>query len=56
MVKKGDKISVEPFKFTKEKKKDLVESCLAALERGQVKIPWNQRLNKEMSGYYFSYI
>lgn len=51
MVKKGDKIQVEPFKFTKEKKKDLVESCLAALERGQVKIPWNQRLNKEMIGY-----
>lgn len=51
MVKKGDKIAVEPFKFTKEKKKDLVESCLAALERGQVKVPWNQRLNKEMAGY-----
>ena len=51
MVKKGDKIAVEPFKFSKEKKKDLVESCLAALERGQVKIPWNQRLNKEMAGY-----
>ena len=51
MVKKGDKIQVEPFKFSKEKKKDLVESCLAALERGQVKIPFNDRLNKEMAGY-----
>ena len=51
MVKSGKKIQVEPFKFSKEKKKDLVESGLAALERGQVKIPWNQRLDKEMSGY-----
>ena len=51
MVKKGSKIEVEPFKFSKEKKKDLVESGLAALERGQVKIPYNMRLNKEMAGY-----
>lgn len=51
MVKAGDKIEVEPFKFSKEKKKDLVESCLAALERGQAVIPWNKRLNIEMSGY-----
>ena len=45
------RIEVEPFKFSKEKKKDLVESCLAALERGQVSIPWNKRLNTEMAGY-----
>ena len=45
------RIEVEPFKFSKEKKKDLVESCLAALERGQVAIPWNKRLNTEMAGY-----
>ena len=51
MVKSGRKIEVEPFKFSKEKKKDLVESGLAALERGQVSIPWNQRLDKEMTGY-----
>lgn len=51
MIKMGTKIEVEPFKFSKEKKKDLVESGLAALERGQVHIPWNYRLDKEMSGY-----
>lgn len=51
MTKKGSKIEVVPFKFSKEKKKDLVESGLAALERGQVKIPYNHRLNKEMAGY-----
>ena len=51
MIKRGKKIEVEPFKFSKEKKKDLVESGLAALERGQVNIPYNHRLNKEMSGY-----
>lgn len=52
LVKEQKKrIEVEPFKFSKEKKKDLVESCLAALERGQVSIPWNKRLNTEMAGY-----
>ena len=51
MVKKGSKIEVVPFKFSKEKKKDLVESGLAALERKQVQIPWNKRLNTEMAGY-----
>ena len=51
MIKGGKKIEVEPFKFSKEKKKDLVESGLAALERGQVNIPYSNRLNKEMSGY-----
>lgn len=45
------KIEVKSFKFSKEKKKDLVESCLAAMERGQVSIPWNKRLNSEMAGY-----
>lgn len=45
------KYIVEPFKFSKEKKKDLVESGVAAMERGQVKIPWNKRLNHEMRGY-----
>lgn len=51
MIKKGSKIEVVPFKFSKEKKKDLVESSLAAMERGQVFIPWNKRLNTEMAGY-----
>lgn len=52
LVKEQKKrIEVEPFKFSKEKKKDLVESCLAALERGQVSVPWNKRLNTEMAGY-----
>lgn len=51
MVKKGTKIEVEPFKFSKEKKKDLVESCLAAIEREQVSIPYNDRLDIEMTGY-----
>ena len=45
------KYIVEPFKFSKEKKKDLVESGVAALERGQAIIAWNKRLEHEMRGY-----
>lgn len=45
------KYIVEPFKFSKERKKDLVESGVAALERGQAKIVWNKRLEHEMRGY-----
>lgn len=45
------KFIVEPFKFSKEKKKELVEFGVAALERGQVHIPWNRTLNREMQGY-----
>ena len=45
------KYIVEPFKFSKEKKKDLVESGVAALERGQAIIAYNKRLNHEMRGY-----
>lgn len=45
------KFTVESFKFSKEKKKELVEFGVAALERGQVKIPWNKVLNREMQGY-----
>lgn len=49
--KLGAKFTVEPFKFTKETKKDIVESGVAAMERGQVKIAWNKRLEREMLGY-----
>lgn len=49
--KNHHKYQVEPFKFSKEKKKDLVESGVAALERGQAKIVWNKRLEHEMRGY-----
>lgn len=49
--KAGAKFIVEPFKFSKEKKKDLVEHGVAAMERGQVRIIWNKRLNHEMTGY-----
>lgn len=49
--KTGAKYIVEPFKFSKEKKKDLVESGVAAMERGQVIIPFNKRLDHEMRGY-----
>ena len=45
------KFLVEPFGFTKESKKNLVESGLAALERGQAKVRFNKRLNHEMRGY-----
>ena len=45
------KYIVEPFKFSKERKKDLVESGVAALERGQAKVAWNKRLEHEMRGY-----
>ena len=47
----GAKFIVEPFKFSKEKKKDLVESGVAAMERGQVRVVWSKRLNQEMIGY-----
>lgn len=51
-VKKGLKpYLVEPYKFSKEKKKDLVEGGVAALERGQVRIAYHPRLKKEMTGY-----
>ena len=49
--KTGAKYIVEPFKFSKEKKKDLVESGVAAMERGQVIIRFNKRLDHEMRGY-----
>lgn len=42
---------VEPFKFSKEKKKNLVENGVAALERGQAIVRWNKRLEHEMRGY-----
>ena len=51
MKRNKSNIVIEPFKFSKEKKKDLVESGVAALERGQVRIPWNKRLEHEMRGY-----
>lgn len=50
-IKAGAKFVVEPFKFSKERKKDLVESSVAAMERGQVQVIWNKRLEKEMIGY-----
>ena len=49
--KTGARYIVEPFKFSKEKKKDLVESGVAAMERGQVIIRFNKRLDHEMRGY-----
>ena len=49
--KSGHPFPVEPYKFSKERKKDIVEGGVAALERGQVKISWNKRLNQEMAGY-----
>ena len=49
--KSGHPFPVKPYKFSKERKKDIVESGVAALERGQVKISWNKRLNQEMAGY-----
>lgn len=42
---------VEPYKFSKDKKKDIVEGGVAFLERGQVSIAYNKRLDNEMSGY-----
>lgn len=51
MRKNKYNIIVEPFKFSKEKKKDLVESGVAALERQQARIAWNKRLDHEMRGY-----
>lgn len=50
-IKTGAKHVVEPFKFSKEKKKDLVESGVAALERGQAIVHYNKRLDHEMRGY-----
>lgn len=44
-------IIIEPFKFSKERKKDLVESGVAALERQQARIVYNERLDNEMRGY-----
>lgn len=51
VIKAGKPFLTEPYKFTKERKKDLVEGAVAALERGQVKAIYNQRLDKEMAGY-----
>lgn len=51
VIKAGKPFLTEPYKFTKEKKKDLVEGAVAALERGQAKAIYHKRLNKEMSGY-----
>ena len=42
---------LEPYKFTKEKKKDIVEGGVAYLERGQIKVAYQKRLDTEMSGY-----
>lgn len=49
--KNNAKYQIEPFKFSKEKKKDLVESGVAALERGQARVAYNKRLDHEMRGY-----
>lgn len=49
--KNNAKYQIEPFKFSKEKKKDLVESGVAALERGQAIVAYNKRLDHEMRGY-----
>lgn len=51
VIKAGKPFMVEPYKFSKEKKKDLVEGAVAALERGQARAVYHKRLNKEMSGY-----
>lgn len=51
-VKKTKKpFPLEPYKFSKEKKKDIVEGGVAFLERGQVDISYNKRLDREMGGY-----
>lgn len=42
---------LEPYKFTKDKKKDIVEGGVAFLERGQVRVAYNKRLDNEMGGY-----
>lgn len=49
--KSGHTYPTEPYKFSKEKKKDIVEGGVASLERGQVKIAYNKRLDVEMGGY-----
>lgn len=51
-IKKGPKsYLVEGYKFSKEKKKDIVEGGVASMERGQVKASYHPRLQKEMTGY-----
>ena len=49
--KAGNPFPVEPYKFTKEKKKDIVEGGVAYLEREQVKVAYHKRLDNEMGGY-----
>lgn len=49
--KNGHPFPVEPYKFSKEKKKDIVEGGVASLERGQVSISYHKRLDQEMGGY-----
>ena len=51
VIKAGKPFPVEPYKFTKEKKKDIVEGGVAYLERGQVKVAYHKRLDTEMGGY-----
>lgn len=49
--KSGHPFPLEPYKFSKERKKDIVEGGVASLERGQVKISYHKRLDTEMRGY-----
>lgn len=49
--KSGHPHPTEPYKFSKEKKKDIVEGGVASLERGQIRIAYQKRLDTEMGGY-----
>lgn len=51
IIKAGNPFPVEPYKFTKEKKKNIVEGGVAYLERGQIKVAYHKRLDNEMGGY-----
>lgn len=42
---------IEPYKFSKEKKKAIVEYGVNVMERGDVQILYNKRLQHEMTGY-----
>lgn len=42
---------IESYKFSKESKKAVVEFGVKIMERGDVKLLYNQRLQREMTGY-----